>query len=317
VVEFWRIEQAAWAGDGVPMLDAVGHYPPLADPDLLGRFLHTFASQASPSDREVVAWYRQGGPLGEMTLIEGQRWPRWAERLEPEQRQRLSAEARAGYAEPLWWVRERAQELQVSYQLWAGLCRGEIEALRALLGGGVPQGKVLSDLYLLAGRLVRELVEESDVGTGQAGSAGLTIEPAVAHPRLRPMSEQECRRWARRLLARQLNAAEQTSSRGWLLPEEALGWRSLGKAERAKALIAGADLVRSHRFEGLTTGLYLLLGQLIEQGMVLPHCRGCQRLFHPRRKGQRYCTPQCGDTDRQRRIYRPRKRSRTREGGDQ
>jgi len=56
---------------------------------------------------------------------------------------------------------------------------------------------------------------------------------------------------------------------------------------------------------------------LIEQGVLLPRCRGCHRLFHPSRKGQRYCTSRCGDAERQRRIYRPGKRARAKaEGGN-
>jgi len=314
IVEFWRIKKGGWAGAGVPVLDHVGWFRPLADPDLLGRFLHTFGSQAAPADREVITWYREGGPLWETAMVEGRQLPRWAERLEPEQREQLAPEVRAGYAEPLWWVREQALELQVCYDLWAGLRRGQAGALRALLGGGVPEGKVLAALYLLAGRLVRSLVEESEVGTGRAGSFSIITEPATARPRLRPLSDEESRRWARIVLARRLNAAERKRWREWLLPEEALAWERLDGEERAQALIAGADLVRSPHFEGLTTALSLLLGGLLEQGLVLPHCQGCHRLFHPSRKGQHYCSRRCGDANRQRRIYRPAKRARAEAG---
>lgn len=317
MVEFWRIEKAGWAGAGVAMLDDLGWFRPLANPDLLGRFLYVFGSQSASTDREVIAWYREAGPLWETAVLEGQELPRWAERLEPEQREQLAPEVRAGYAEPLWWVREQALELQACYDLWAALRRGQTEALRALLGGGVPEGKVPADIYLLAGRLVRDLVDESEVGTGRAGSFSITTEPATPHRRLRPLSNEECRRWARIVLARRLNAAERKSWREWLLPEEALVWERLDEEERAQALIEGADLVRSPHFEGLTTALSLLLGRLVEQGLVLPQCQGCHRLFHPSRKGQRYCTSRCGDTDRQRRIYRPGKRARAKaQGGD-
>jgi hypothetical protein len=55
------------------------------------------------------------------------------------------------------------------------------------------------------------------------------------------------------------------------------------------------------------SAMYLQLGDAVEERTVLRQCPGCDRLFHPKRRNQDYCTARCGDAARQRSYYRDRK----------
>jgi len=145
-------------------------------------------------------------------------------------------------------------------------------------------------------------------GAGSFSWDSRPVGEGVQLPRLRPMTEEEARHWGRVVLAGQLNAAEQRSYRVWvdraqLLPQA----YSRPGAPDGSAPEKSMDLVRVRGFRGLTTAIYLQLGELLERDAVLRHCPGCQRLFYPARSDQIYCDPNCGDAARQRQRYAERK----------
>jgi len=320
VVEFWQA-----TGSGLHILDDSGLYSPLREPDLLGKFTHVFAGQRLPTDKAVVDFYAQYGPLQEFVIIDDQRLPIWTQRLDPQDQERLSAEARHGLIEPLWWVREQALELRLTYDLYVALKERRTASLRALLGD-LPSGKRILSMYILAGRLMRDLVEEQEVGRGEnlsrqegvvrrpAGSFAMESQPSGAGappPRLRPLTEEEARYWGRMVLTSQLNAAEERSIRRWVPQEQILPQAYSRRGEPdGGAPEDSLELVRVRGFSGLTTALYLQLGDLLERDAVLRHCPGCQRLFYPARSDQIYCDARCGDAARQRVHYAERKEGR-------
>jgi len=276
-----------------------------------------------PAEKAVIAFYARYGPLHEFIEVGDDEWqPAWTQRLEPQHQARLSAEARDGLVEPLWWVREQAQEVRLTYDLYAALKERDMGSLRALLGD-LPRGKRIVGMYILAGRLMRDLIDEREFARGpnlseqegvtryKPGSFSWESRPVrggLRLPRLRPMTDDEARHWATMVLAYQLNAAEQRSYRRWvdrsqLLPQA----YSCPEEPKGSAPERGMDLVRVRVFYGLTTAIYLQLGELTERDTVLRHCRGCQRLFHPSRRDQIYCDANCGDATRLREQYAERK----------
>ena len=287
---------------GMQIIDYVAFYDPMPDLDLIGVFIHIFADH-QPSDTQVIDFYDRYGPLSHHETVDGESLPAWVWRLQPEDREKLSTEARFGQCEPLWWVRERAMELRLSYDLWAALRQYNVPALRALLGG-VPEGKVLTGIAIVAGRVVHTVVDEKDVGRGQAGSFSLESHAAnAAAGSIRPLTDDECRLWGRRALAAQLNVGESRTKREWAARDDLFIQASSREPPKGTP-----DLVRVTGFHGLDTALHLQLAELVDRDLILRQCIGCQRLFYPRRTDQRYCTAACGDATRQRGYYRQQKR---------
>jgi len=310
MVEFWKTERGGWKGKGVSMLDLVGLYPPLREPDLLGEFIHLFGSDRPASERKVLEFYGRYGPLWEYATAEDERIPAWMLRLKPGLRAKLQPEARAGYCEPLWWLEEKARELRLTYDLYVALKEDRPESLRAILGAA-PEGKVVVGAYIVVGQIVRDLVDEEAKGPRKAGSFSIEPEPPMGSSQcqLRPFTDDEARHWGRVVLIGQLNAAEARSSRRWFAREEILAHAYSQEGESdACSEVAPPDLVRVRTFEGLTTAFYLQIADLVERDAPLKCCTGCGRLFHPTRSDQVYCDARCGDATRRRTRYSARKR---------
>lgn len=106
-------------------------YDPYQEPEVLGEFVATFAPPRSPSDSEIADFYARFGPLGDRE---------WQERLSEEDRRQLPEPARLGLREPVWWLQERAAELELCCLLYWGLADHRLEVLRAALGSAPPQG---------------------------------------------------------------------------------------------------------------------------------------------------------------------------------
>jgi hypothetical protein len=312
VVECWRTLES-----DVPMLDATELYSPSSDFDLLGRFIQVFAGEQAPADEAVIEFDGRYGPLLESVTVDGKRVAAWTRRLEEQDQLKLSEEARSGLCEPLWWVRERALEVHLTYDLYAALQGDKISSLRALLGG-VPAGKRILSMYILAGRIMRDLVGEEEVGKGEDRSRhegivrrapgsfawdSFAVGEQPAESALRALTDDECRYWARTLLAGQLNLAERGTRREWtptdyFLPQ---AWAK-GEPDGAEPS-GGLGLVWGCRFESLTAAIYLQIAHLAQRNITLRQCPGCQRLFYSRRRNQLYCDAYCGNAARQRAHY--------------
>jgi len=306
MVDFWRTERGGWKGRGVPMLDVIDLYSPLRELDLLGRFIHLFTSQRPVTDKKIVGFYAVFGPAWEFVTADGERLAAWVQRLDPDVRKRLPSPIRLGYSEPMWWLEEKAQELRLTYDVYAALKDDAPELLRAILGG-VPQGKAIMDIYIAGGMVMRALVDERNKGGRKAGSFSAEIAPAQEAPvgrAMRALTDDEARHWGRVVLTSQLNTAEARSSRRWVARKDILraafseDGEPVGAAPGSKL-----NLVRVRGCEGLTTALYLHIADLIQQEAVLKHCPGCRRLFYRDRSDQIYCDPRCGDAARQRLRY--------------
>jgi hypothetical protein len=258
--------------------------------------MHLFGREQAPSDDEVVAFYRRYGPLGGPADADGgQPVPAWTARLAPEDRERLPMEVLRFACEPLWWVREQARELRLTYDLYVGLRADDLPSLRRLLGGA-PVGKRIDGIHILQGQLFR------DVADVQVPS-GATPDPGVGRQlaELEPMSGKDCRRWAAALVARQLTRAEARVARSWEMdwstdvPPTPPGPDSGGEE---------LDVVRVLHCLDLMAAAYLHLGELVQQRAALRQCPGCSRLFYPGRANKQYCSAACGDATRQRTYYR-------------
>ena len=299
VVDDHRIvEYFKGAGD-TALIDQIDSslYQPLQERDLLPTVLHLFGREQSPSDDEVVAFYRHYGPLSGPAAIDGAPLPAWSARLAPADRERLPMEAIRFACEPLWWVREQARELRLTYDLYRGLRDNDLPSLRRLLGG-VPVGKRIADIYIVEGRLFRDVADpQLPVPATAEDDSGLGREPAE----LEPMGEKDCRLWAAALVARQLTKAEARVARSWRMcwpidcPPEPPEPDSAGKQ---------LDVVRVVHFRDLMAPIYLQLGELVQRRELLRQCPGCSRLFYPRRANKQYCSAACGDATRQRTHYR-------------
>jgi hypothetical protein len=313
MVEFWKMEKAEWTGNAaVPMLDVIDYYDLLEERDLLPDFIATFGSEGLPSENKVIAFYARYGPLQDSISREGREVPRWVERLDPERRKDLPREVWERWCEPLWQAREQALELELTYEVAAGLREGNLEFLRSILGE-VPQGKVIASAYLVAGRVVRDLLDEEDVQRKGAGSFSVEHDQAsdpLPERRLRPLTDEETLHFARMLLCEQLNAAEGRSRREWVARERILGGSVAGKVGPEGTSPANRlGLVRVRSVQGLTAAIYLQISELVEEGVALRSCSNCRRLFYAGRTDQIYCTAGCGDAARQRGYYAATKQS--------
>lgn len=310
VVEFYRTTDS-----GMHVIHDTGCYSPLREPDLLGDFIHVFAGSQPPSDRAVISFYRRYGPMRDQVTVDGELIPAWAAGLEPAVRQSMTAVARLGLCEPLWWVRELANEVRLTYGLYDALREGRSRAVRMLLGG-VPAGKRIVGVGMLAGRIVRDVTAAPEPGTEDstpearaarrsAGSVSLDLLPAGGESTTgeRPLDEAEARHWGLTLLAAQLNRAERKTRREWI-PRNQLLPQVWGKGEPVKVKVGKPALVWTCRFEGLSTAIYLQIAGLAQRSIGLRQCPGCQRLFYSLRHNRRYCDKYCGDAARQRKYYR-------------
>ncbi len=293
------------SSDPVPDSTGLRPYTPLRDPDVLPEMVRTFARDESPSEAEVVAFYAGYGPLGGWRPKDGTWYPDWVARVDPEHPDRVLTDARMIYTEPLWWVREKARGLRLTYQLYAGLRDDRTDFLRSLLGE-VPKGKKLAGVHIIAGRLLRDVVDDPEAETRDADV------PEKARPSLEFVrNKSQCRQLATKLLADQLNLAEQRSHRWWVdhWLEAQLDRRDRPSGRpRPEAL----ELTRVRRVSTLWAAAYLQLAELVDQRAALRQCVGCGGVFFPRRTNQQYCTARCGDAARQRAHYRERKQGKKR-----
>ena len=270
---------------------------PLRDLSLLERFSHLFGGEELPGEEELVDFYATFGPLNETIELRGDPWPAWLGRLEPQVQERLLQDPMTRWCEPLWWLHERGREVRLTFRVYEHLRRRQFAALRSLFGS-VPAGKRVVAVELVAGRLLREVMDEEDIARPGAGSVGFTrqeVAPVPPQQRPRPLTEEECVMLANRLLAQQLNLGEADSHRRW---------QSLSATDQPPGRSAVVRIVRVRSTSSLTAALYLQLGEAIEREAPLRQCQGCGRIFHASRPNRVYCRPQCGDAARQRAYYR-------------
>jgi len=286
--------------------DAIDWYPPQQHTALLGDFMHLFGPDSDASDAKVIEFYGRYGPLRERVRWEGEELPAWVLRLEPEARQQLSTEVQLHLCEPLWWLRERAQELRISYDLYLALKGNRLSFVRSLIGG-VPEGKRLLQVQIIAGKVTKAVAEDDGKKVGSFSIEWLDADDDAEPPaRLRPLTDDQCQWWGESLLALQLNTGEQRSRRRWsqLLPISITGKKYDPVGEPAPASVG---LVRSRAARDLLGVMYLQLGDLVAKHALLRECEGCRRLFYPARIDQRFCDSRCGDAARQREYYAERK----------
>jgi len=294
----------------VSYLDSLSYYEPLADRGLALEFLHVFGGERLPSAHQVIGFYQSYGPLcvavrhrqqpeGDPELL-----PAWALRLTEEARSRLRLADRLLQSEPLWWLREKARELDLTYQLYDALRTGTLSRLRALLGT-VPEGMHLTEMRIERGEIRRYGLDSGDweKKVGSVALVELPWEETAGQPH-RVLSREECLGHAAQLLVQQLNWGEEHSRRKWAryvpLPTDTPSTRPLGE------LNPGAlGVVPEQHFDNLLAAMYLQLGDIVQGEAVLKVCEGCRRLFFRGRSDQVYCTKHCGDAHRQRMRYRP------------
>jgi len=280
-----------------------GLYAPLAALALTPDFIRLFADPGRPRAARVREFYATYGPLRETTLVQGTVVPAWANRLAPEAQRALSPEARLLLCEPLWWVKRRARELRLVYDLYLALRADDPQGLRSLLPS-VPQGVRLVGLAIEDGRITPYVADEGPAPKGRRSRAGSVAlgraeEVLPAGTPLRPLSDEECRSWGRQLLAGELSKGERRSQLDWYV--EDLSAQGASHPDLASGVMG---LVRTRRFDDLTAAMYVQLAEMMARGEVFSTCPGCGGPFHPLHGRQKYCHPRCGDADRQRRVYR-------------
>ena len=280
-----------------PDLVTSSGYRPLEERELLTTVMHVFGREQSPSDNEVVAFYRRYGPVAGAAVVAGALVPAWAERLQLADRDELPPEVMRFACEPVWWVREQARELRLTYDLYRALREADLASLRSLLGG-VPEGKQVVDVHIVQGRLFRDVADSLP-----PSAAGKESTPAQQAAELTPLSALDCRVWAATLIARQLNRAEAGVRRTWEMvwptypiPPEI---QPEGEPESERL-----DVLPVWRSDGLVPAIYLQLGELVKRRELLRQCPGCDRLFYAGRANRQYCSAACGDATRQRIYYR-------------
>ena len=313
MVEFFRV----YRGGLEPDWPEDWSYNPLREPKLLTDFLHVFGRDQAPTDEEVIDFYGRYGRLGEHTTVQTaagiQYAPLWIDRLEPEDQQQLVLEKKGlPWCEPVWWLRERGREMRLLYQLYLGLQENRLNSLRSLLGP-VPEGKWICGIEILAGTVIRDVAAEHTRVPGlpdESTRERLSAAPPESERKLQPLSDEECVRWARRLLASRLTAGEGRTFTEWVDVRQALECATKGEPDGSPRS-GTAGLVRVRPVQSLLAALYVHLVQLVSAGVVLRQCPGCDRLFYPGRSDQEYCDPRCGDAARQRIYYRQRKESRS------
>jgi len=272
---------------------------PIHDLSLIERFSYLFGGEQLPGDEEVVDFYATFGPVNETAEITGGRWPAWLGRLEPQAQQELLQDPMTRWSEPLWWLHDRGRELRLTFQVYQHLKAEQSAGLRALFGA-VPAGKRVIGIELVAGRIIRDVVDEEDIGRPGAGSVGFArqeVSPVAPAPQSRPLTDEECIWLANRLLAQQLNIGEEGSRRQWATMSGPEGAAWAGRPSSVR-------LAHLRSTQNLTAALYLQVGEVIEREAPLRQCQGCQRIFLASRPDRLYCSPQCGDAARQRTYYR-------------
>jgi hypothetical protein len=287
-------------------------YAPLRETGLLGSFLSLFGRDEAPPDPEVIGFYAKYGPLGEWVDCNGVRTPAWALRLRAEDQRNLRVEARLMLCEPVWWLRERARELRLTYDIYAALAERRADLLRSIVGE-LPQGKEIR-LEITAGRVVPIVSDLPDLLTPPSPGPSMPRSRrsrAASRAARRAQVDQHYIRLCTGLLARQLNSAEDRSTRRWANSNTVAVDLDKDKPLGKRAPVS-PDLTRVRIVDSLTAAMYLQLGELVAQQMALRHCPGCGRLFYPRRATQAYCDSRCGDAARQRAYYSRRRCSGTR-----
>lgn len=285
---------------------AVGIYSPLRELGLLEDFTQLFGNDQLPSDGEIMDFYRAYGPLRDSVVIEGRSRPAWLARISSEARTELIQDTTTQFCEPLWWLHERGREVRLTHDIYVLVRDREYDALRQLFGA-VPAAKRVVGISILAGRIVRDLVDEADIGSKKPGSVDFEEDEAGladTSGRSRALSDDECAWLGTWFVAQQLNIGETGSRRHW---DVALPWAAEALAKPGELLGKPSkdalDLVRVRSADSLTAAMYLQLGEAVEEHVLLRACRGCRRLFYPKRIDQQYCDAHCGDAARQRRYY--------------
>ena len=267
-------------------------YPPMADPDLLGDFIQTFSLPHTPTDEEVMGFYRCYGSLGDRG---------WMDRLLEADRRELPDASRLGQREPLWYTREAATELGFFAALYWGVCENDLDAIREAIGK-VPATGQLAQILVLAGELKKVWASPEDL-LRRVGSIG-DWEPSARDPG-RDLTPEECLGYARGLLAGRLNEFERRAHRQWThpreLPQDTGSSREAGPARTRPNLLAGVRMVA---FDSLLVAAYLQLSDGAEESRMLHRCHGCQRFFWARRPNQEYCTARCAGAYRRRQFAR-------------
>jgi len=302
MVEFFRHR------GGTMELTDTEWYSPLRERDLVGEFMHLFGGEIEATDEKVIDFYARYGLLRERVRRDGGIFPTWGLRLESRAQEQLPSEATALLCEPLWWLRERARELRLTYDLYRALKENRVAFVRALTGG-IPQGKKLVGLSIDGGRVIRDVTDDDGRKVGSfsieqlpAGEEGEENEGQ----QLRQLDDDECVGWGNDLLAAQLNIGEQRSVRRWsrlLLVSGPAGRGGPDGDPPEQAML----LVRSRAARDLLGAMYLQLGELADEASAMRQCDGCRRFFFPKRIDQRFCDSHCGDAARQRAYYAERK----------
>jgi len=282
-------------------------YSPLRERDLVGEFMHLFG-EGDADDEQVIHFYARYGPLRERVMRDGWAFPAWGMRLENEAQGQLPSEARTLLCEPLWWLRERARELRLTYDLYRALRENRVAFVRALIGG-IPPGKMLIGLSISGGRVIRDVTDDDG---RKVSSFSIEQFPASeegeenGEQRLRQLNDGECIGWGNDLLASQLSIGEQRSVRRWSRVLVTPGRPRRGGPD-GEPPPGALRLVRARSPRDLLGAMYLQLGELAEDHALMRQCEGCERLFFPGRSDQRFCDSSCGDAARQRAYYAERK----------
>jgi len=286
-------------GSGMAAVRWTDPYSPVDTPALSADFMRLFGGASLPRDQRVIEFYREYGPLRQKTESDGRETGAWVERLSAPARRELSAEVRLLLCEPLWSVAEVGREMRLFYEVYRALASDDLTSLRSILGG-VPQGEEVRGVRLAATgiSLLTAEAEPEKRPKGRRRSSSAAVErPTTSVPAdvaRRPLTDEECRRWGNQVLADQLTAAQQHSSVKWMVDDESGEYQ----------------LVRGRTFPDLAVGMYLQLGDMMEQGEIYRTCEGCGGPFWSRGGKRKFCDTLCGDAYRQRRFYRhPRPRA--------
>jgi len=302
MVEFFRHR------GGTTELNHTDWYSPLRKRDLVGEFMHLFGGDSEATDAKVIDFYARYGPVRERVRREDDTFPTWGLRLESQAQEQLPSEATALLCEPLWWLRERARELRLTYDLYRALKENRVAFIRALIGG-IPQGKRLIGLSISGGRVIRDVTDDDGRKVGSFSIEQLPADEAGDEDesqQLRHLDDDECIGWGNDLLATQLNIGEQRSVRRWSRVIFTPGPARRGGPD-GDPPEGAMRLVRSRAARDLLGAMYLQLGELADEASAMRQCDGCRRFFFPKRTDQRFCDSHCGDAARQRAYYAQRK----------
>ena len=263
---------------------------PMGEPQLAADFMRIFAGDALPSDEQVIGFYQRHGPLREQVQVGAETIPVWVLRLAPEGQRALKRKPEVFFCEPLWWVRERAQEIKTVHTLYRALKEDDMAALKAVFPR-VPAGREIVAIELLRGKVSLSFETPTSEAGGRRPSSSV-----------RRVTEAETRRWGNLLLARQLEFGERESARHWTVPDSVL--RPRLHPARAGEEGSPVKVQLSRSFSSLTGAMYCALGAMVEQGLVMRQCPQCDALFYPTHGNQHFCRTECGNVHRQRRFTR-------------